>query len=69
MRILDGACRKWRANFHTHTTESDGSKTPEEAMALARSCAEAGSEDALLLLPLDALATPRQTAAIPPRTG
>ena len=42
---------------------------PEEAMALARSCAEAGSEDALLVLPLDALATPRQTAAIPPRTG
>ena len=36
MRILDGACRKWRANFHTHTTESDGSKTPEEAMALYR---------------------------------
>ena len=42
---------------------------PEEAMALARSCAEAGSEDALLVLPLDALAAPRQTAAIPPRTG
>lgn len=42
---------------------------PEEAMALARSCAEAGSEDALLVLPLDALAAPRQTAAIPPRTS
>ena len=36
MKILDGACRKWRANFHTHTTESDGSKTPQEAMALYR---------------------------------
>ena len=36
MKILDGACRRWRANFHTHTTESDGSKTPQEAMALYR---------------------------------
>lgn len=36
MKILDVACRRWRANFHTHTTESDGSKTPQEAMALYR---------------------------------
>jgi len=36
MIIIDGSRKHYRANFHTHTTGSDGKRTPAEAMALYR---------------------------------
>ncbi len=32
MRLFSDSVPFFRANFHTHTTESDGRATPEEAM-------------------------------------
>lgn len=36
MLLIDGSKPHYRANLHTHTTESDGRKTPEECMAMYR---------------------------------
>jgi hypothetical protein len=36
MKIIDGSLPIYKANFHTHTTCSDGMKSPAEAMSLYR---------------------------------
>lgn len=37
MKLIDSSKPTYKANFHTHTTESDGLWTPEQAMAAYRS--------------------------------
>ena len=33
MKIIDGSKKYYKGNLHTHTTNSDGKRSPEEVMA------------------------------------